>query len=117
MADLIKKTGSLLLHHEINDIIAKVSLLIKEIHEFEALKLNHDLTLFVLNNVTNMVKHHKVIDIEAVSIQILTRVFSLNESEVASLKQQIDYLQASGAVKKISSYEVLLSKLKKKFSK
>ena len=35
MADLIKKTGSLLLHHEINDIIAKVSLLIKEIHEFE----------------------------------------------------------------------------------
>ena len=117
MADLIKKTGSLLLHHEINDIIAKVSLLIKEVHEFESLRLNHDLTLFVLNNVTNMVKHHKVIGIEAVAIQILTRVFSLNESEVAALKQQIDYLQASGAVKKISTYELMFSKLKKKFSK
>ena len=64
-----------------------------------------------------MVKHHKVIDIEAVAIQILTRVFSLNESEVAALKQQIDYLQASGAVKKISTYELMFSKLKKKFSK
>jgi len=30
MMDLVKKTGSLKLHYEVNDIIAKVSLLIKE---------------------------------------------------------------------------------------
>ena len=59
--DLIKKSGSLLLHHEVNDIIAKVCLTIKEIPEYGALKLNHDLCVYVLNLVTNMVKSKKFI--------------------------------------------------------
>ena len=47
--DLVKKAGSLLLHHEINDIIAKTTLLIKEIPEHKSLKLNIDLCVYVLN--------------------------------------------------------------------
>ena len=67
MAELIKKKGTLRLHTEINDIIQRVSLLIKEIPEFHLLKGNHDLCVYVLNLVTNMVKS-KTIDVEAITL-------------------------------------------------
>ena len=116
MAELVKKAGTLKLHSEINDIIARVSLLIKEIPEFGALKLNHDLAVYVLNLVTNMVKS-KTIDVEAITIQVMTKVFDLNETEQAALKDQIQYLQSSGAIQKISNMKLLYNAIKKKVIK
>jgi hypothetical protein len=116
MAELIKKKGTLRLHTEINDIIARVSLLIKEIPEYGSLKLNHDLAVYVLNLVTNMVKS-KSIDKEAIVIQVMTKVFELNDTEVANLKEQIAYLQSSGAVQRVSNLKLLYSAIKKKVIK
>ena len=116
MAELVKKAGTLKLHSEVNDIIARVSLLIKEIPEFGALKLNHDLTVYSLNLVTNMVKS-KTIDVEAIVLQVMTKVFDLNETEQAALKDQITYLQSSGAVQKISNMKLLYNAIKKKVIK
>jgi len=114
--DLVKKAGSLLLHHEINDIIAKVSLLIKEVPEFESLRLNIDLCVYVLNLVTNMVKSKKL-DVDEIAITIMTKVFDLNETEVVTLKAQIAYLHSSKAVRKVSNCELFFDALKKKFLK
>jgi hypothetical protein len=116
MAELVKKCGTLKLHSEINDIIARVSLLISEIPEYGSLKLNHDLAVYVLNLVTNMVKS-KSIDKEAIVIQLMTKVFELNDTEVANLKEQIAYLQSSGAVKRVSNLKLLYNAIKKKVTK
>ena len=116
MAELVKKCGTLKLHTEINDIIARVCLLIKEIPEFHLLKGNHDLCVYVLNLVTNMVKS-KTIDVEAITVQVLTKVFELNDAEVANLREQIAYLQSSGAVKRVSNLKLLYNAIKKKVTK
>ena len=116
MAELVKKCGTLKLHTEINDIIARVCLLIKEIPEYGSLKLNHDLAVYALNLVTNMVKS-KTIDKEAIVIQVMTKVFELNDTEVANLREQIAYLQSSGAVKRISNLKLLYNAVKKKVIK
>ena len=116
MAELVKKCGTLKLHTEINDIIAKVSLLIKEIPEFHLLKGNHDLCVYVLNLVTNMVKS-KTIDVGAITVQVLTKVFELNDTDVGVLKEQIAYLQSSGAVQRVSNLKLLYNAIKKKVTK
>ena len=112
--NLIKKSGSLLLHHEVNDIIAKICLTVKEIPEYSSLKLNHDLCVYVLNLATNMVKSKKI-DIPLLVVDIMKKVFSLNEEEVALLKKQIEYLIASGVIKKVSFSKIAFKYLKKKF--
>ena len=116
MAELVKKCGTLKLHTEINDIIARVSLLIREIPEYALLKGNHDLCVYCLNLVTNMVKS-KTIDVEAIVIQVLTKVFELNDAETATLREQIQYLQSSGAVKRVSNLNLLFNAIKKKVTK
>ena len=114
--DLVKKGGSLKLHHEINDIIAKVSLLIKEIPEFLSLRLNLDLCVYVLNVVVNMVKNKKI-DCDEIVVSVLTKIFELNEQEVLTLKSQIAYLHSSKAVRRVSNMELFFKYLKKKVLK
>jgi hypothetical protein len=114
--DLVKKGGSLKLHHEINDIIARVTLIIKEIPEFLSLRLNLDLCVYVLNVVVNMVKNKKI-DCDEIVIGVMTKVFELNESEVVTLKSQIAYLHSSKAVRKVSNAELFFKYLKKKVLK
>ena len=111
--DLVKKAGSLLLHHEINDIIAKTTLLIKEIPEHQTLKLNIDLCVYVLNLVENLVKSKKL-DVDEIAVTIMTKVFELNETEVLTLKAQIAYLRSSKAVRKVTNCEFFFDYLKKK---
>ena len=88
-------------------------LLVKEIPEFSALKFNHDLTLYVLNMVINLVKSKKI-DIKTVAIQVLSKVHGLSEEETNILAHQIDYLISSKAVKKIANSTLLFKYLKKK---
>ena len=111
--DLVKKKGTLKLHSEITDIILKVTLLIKEIPEFENLKLNIDLCLYALNLAHNLVKSKKV-DVDEIVVTIMTKIYDLNESEVASLKAQIAYLRSSKAVRKVSNCQIFFEYLKKK---
>ena len=113
--DLVKKRGSLKFHSEVTDIILKVTLLIKEIPEFENLKLNIDLCLYALTLATNLVKSKKV-DVDELVITIMTKIYNLNESEVVTLKAQIEYLRSSKAVKKVSTCAIVFDYLKKKVS-
>ena len=113
--DLVKKRGSLKFHSEVTDIIQKVTLLIKEIPEYDNLKLNIDLCLYALTLATNLVKSKKV-DVYELVITIMTKIYNLNESEVVSLKAQIAYLRSSKAVKKVSTCEIVFDYLKKKVS-
>ena len=112
--DLVKKRGSLKFHSEVTDIIQKVSLLIREIPEFENLKLNIDLCLYALNLAQNLAVS-KNVDVDELVVSIMTNIYNLNESEVASLKAQISYLRSSKAVKKVSNCEIFFEYLKKRF--
>ena len=111
--DLVKKRGSLKFHSEVTDIIQKVTLLIKEIPEYDNLKLNIDLCLYALTLATNLVKSKKV-DVDELVITIMTKIYNLNEAEVTSLKAQIAYLRSSKAVKKVSTCEIVFDYLKKR---
>ena len=111
--DLVKKRGSLKFHSEVTNIIQKVTLLVKEIPQFEDLKLNIDLCLYALNLAQNLVKSKKV-DVDELVVSIMTKIYDLNEAEVASLKAQIAYLRSSKAVKKVSNCEIFFEYLKKK---
>jgi hypothetical protein len=113
--DLVKKRGSLKFHSEVTDIIQKVTLLIKEIPEFDNLKLNIDLCLYALTLAPNMVKSKKK-NIDELVVSIMTKLYDLNEAEVTSLKVQIEYLRSSKAVKKVSTCEIIFDYLKKKVS-
>ena len=113
--DLVKKRGTLKLHSEITDIILKVTLLIKEIPEYDNLKLNIDLCLYALTLATNMVKSKKI-NIDELVVSIMTKIYDLNEAEVTSLKAQIEYLRSSKAIRKVSTCEIVFDYLKKKVS-
>ena len=111
--DLVKKRGTLKLHSEITDIILKVTLLIKEIPEYDNLKLNIDLCLYALTLATNMVKSKKI-NIDELVVSIMTKFYDLNEAEITSLKAQIEYLRSSKAIRKVSTCEIVFAYLKKK---
>ena len=58
---------------------------------------------------------NKKIDCDEIVIGFMTKVFVLNETEVATLKSQIAYLHSSKAVRKVSNAEVFFKYLKKRF--
>ena len=67
-----------------------MTLLIKEIPQFEDLKLNIDLCIYALNLAQTLVKSKKV-DVDELVVSIMTRIYDLNEAEVTILKAQIAY--------------------------
>ena len=50
-------------------------------------------------------------------ILLKPKVFELNEMEVGILREQIQYLQSSGAVKRVSNLKLLFNAVKKKVTK
>ena len=72
--------------------------------------------MYVLNVVVNMVKNKKI-DCDEIVVSIMTKIFELNESEIATLKSQIAYLHSSKAVRKVSNAELFFKYLKKKVLK
>ena len=60
-----------------------------------------------------MVKNKKI-DVEAIVIQFMTKVFELNDTETAILREQISYLQSSGAIKRVSNLQLLFNVIKKR---
>ena len=63
-----------------------------------------------------MVKSKKI-DVEAIVIQVLAKVFELNDGETAILREQIQYLLSSGAIKRVSNLKLLYNAIKKKVLK
>jgi hypothetical protein len=114
METQIKTKGSLTLHIELNKLIQKITVMIHEIPNYQALKNNHDLTLYVLNLITTLVKNKKL-DIPTIASTILTDVFNLNTEEKDILDKQIAYLISSGNVKKISKLYYTFNGFKKSF--
>lgn len=111
MEKLVRHGKSLKLHLQVNKMIQKIIVIIHEMPNYQVLKLNHDLTLYVLNLLVSMVKSKKI-DISAVCAQILTDVFNLNTDEKENIDKQISFLISSGAVKKVSNISLLYDKLK-----
>jgi hypothetical protein len=66
-----------------------------------------------LNLAQNLVRSKKV-DVDELVVSIMTKIYDLNQTEVASLKAQIEYLRSSKAVKKVSNCEIFFEYLKKK---
>ena len=82
-----------------------VAVLVKKIKEdipkFEELKLNIELTLLCCNIVENTVTKKTKVDKEKLVIDTLTEIFTLNDDEQKTVKNQIDFLYDNKKIIKI----------------
>ena len=112
----IKFKNSLTIHHFIySTLIKKLVLKIKEIENFESLKLNPELTRYILSCIYTEVKlvgksWSKKVDIKEILIHILKTAFNLNTEEVETLIGQIDFIldnclhEKKGPISKLSQF-------------
>lgn len=102
----VKFKNSLAVHDFIySTLIKKLTLKIKEIENFEELRLNPELTRFILSCIHEEVKligktWSKKIDIKAILTEIIKNAFNLNNDEVSQLQTQIDFILDNYLIKK-----------------
>ena len=102
----VKFKNSLAIHDFIySTLIKKLVLKIKEIENFESLKLNPELTRYILSCIYKEVllvgkSWSKKVDIKEILIHILKTAFNLNTDEVDQLIAQIDFILDNSLVKK-----------------
>jgi hypothetical protein len=93
-----------------NDDISKVILKkIKEIPNYETLKLDVELTLFLCNLCENIIadKGLKKFDKKAFVINLIKELFSeLSEEEIALFDGQIEFLWNNNRIKRVSFYRI-----------
>ena len=82
----------------IRDLIAKI----KEIPNYEKLKMSIELTSYVANIIENEFKKVKV-DKKVIFITIMNSIFELTDDDCGTLYDQIEYLIEHGKIVKISS--------------
>ena len=100
VGDLVKHTLSkhFVFHNLVETLIKKIK---EEIPKFEELKLNIELTLLCCNIVENTIKKKTKIDKEKLVVEALTNVFTLQETEQKTLKDQIEFLFNNGKILKV----------------
>lgn len=103
--DIIKFSGSLDKHNIVYSAVQKISLKIKEIPQYELLKLSHDLTKYTCCLLENFIDKKYNIDKKQVAIDLLTELYNLNKDEIHNLENQIDFLISIKAIKKLSFYK------------
>ena len=108
----VKFKNSLAIHDFIySTLIKKLVLKIKEIENFESLKLNPELTRYILSCIYKEViligkSWSKKVDIKEILIHILKTAFNLNTDEVDQLIAQIDFILDNSLVKKKSNFKI-----------
>jgi hypothetical protein len=80
---------------------------IQRIPEFQLLKMDDELTLFVCKVVENLVKKKNKIDKKALVIRVLKDLFQLNEDEIKIIEKSIEFLWNNGKIKKTSTIKYL----------
>jgi len=106
MDDLIEFKNSVALHIKQNKIVSELIEKIKsEIPKLEELKLDPELTKYIVTVVENKINKQeaKEIDKYNLCITVLCGLFELNESETNFLYKQIKYLEHNKQIKKIST--------------
>lgn len=101
VGDLILKNSlskHFVFHNLVQVLIKKIK---EEIPKFEELKLNIELTLLCCNIVENTVKKKTKVDKEKLVVDALTDVFSLQETEQKTIKDQIEFLFTNGKILKV----------------
>ena len=109
----VKFKNSLALHNFIFGLIKRVSLKIKEIENYQGLKMNPELTTYILQCINEEIAQiNKTwvskIDVKTIITEILSSVFDLSDSEISQIESQLTYIVDNGIVKK----KGLVSKLK-----
>jgi hypothetical protein len=101
VGDLVLKNSlskHFVFHNLVETLIKKIK---EEIPKFEELKLNIELTLLCCNIVENSVKKKTKVDKEKLVVDALTDVFSLQEPEQKTIKDQIEFLFTNGRIVKV----------------
>ena len=117
--NVIKFTHQLQKHNSkeiiIRDLIAKI----KEIPNYDNLKMSIELTAYVCNVIENEFKKVKV-DKKVIFLKVMSTVFDLTDDECNTLYDQIDYLLEHGKIVKISTLAIcgkaVFSFFEKRFS-
>lgn len=105
-------------HNYVFNLLNKASLQIKEIANYENLKLSPELTksvcIFVEDSVNSFPKKHRKVNKKQIVIDVIKNVFtSLTEDEIKNIEQQIDFLLQNKMIVSTST----LTKAKDAFSK
>jgi hypothetical protein len=105
--DQVKLENSLAQHHCLFSLIKQCCIKLKEIENYEDLKLKGEVTKYVANlveeglsNTSLSPKQKKAIDKKAIIKEIVKEVYNLAEAELAVIEDQIDYNLDNKLVKK-----------------
>ena len=89
-------------HITFEKAIIDITSVIKEIPNFESLKLEDELTLYVCRVVEHLIKKVHRIDKKVLVIKCLTDVFGLNPTEQLMVSRQIEFLFNNKKITKTS---------------
>ena len=109
--DLVKIHGTLQKHDLVYSTMLKISNKVKELPNYDLLKLNHDLTAYVCSLIETLIKKKYQVDKKEIAMQILTDLFNLNADEIDQLSKQIDFLISIGVIKRISYYRRIVTSI------
>lgn len=105
--ELVPYKNSILSHLTNNKLIIEILKELEKIPEIHSLKLDPELSSYVLNIICNSInKKDKTIDKTEICLTILTRLYGLNVNEVDYLKKQITFLENNKFIKKVSKSKI-----------
>ncbi len=83
-------------HDCIFNLLTKAALQIKEISNYEQLKLSPELTksicIFVEDSVSSFPKKHRKVDKKQIVIDTLKSVYTLSDDEIKNVEEKIEFL-------------------------
>jgi len=109
----VKFKNSLAIHNFIFGLIKRISYKIQEIENYQSLKMNPELTTYVLQCINEEIAQIKKnlaskIDVKAILTEVLKNVFKLSDTEITQIEAQLDFITDNKLIKK----KGLLSALK-----
>jgi hypothetical protein len=93
----VKFKNSLAIHNFIFGLIKRISYKIQEIENYQSLKMNPELTTYVLQCINEEIAQIKKnlaskIDVKAILTEVLKNVFKLSDTEITQIEAQLDFI-------------------------
>ena len=90
-----------------NKLVADLAKKIRELPEYNALKLDVELTLYVAKVIENEVINKTPEERKAMIIKVINQIHPLNPAETKILESQINFLSDHKKIKKQSSFKAI----------
>ncbi len=101
----VKFKNSLAIHSLVFGLIKRISFKIQEIENYQSLKMNPELTTYVLQCIKEEIAQMKKslaskVDAKAILVEVLKNVFNLSDTEITQIEAQLDFIADNKLLKK-----------------